>query len=38
METVYIKGGRVFSGYDEPSKIANILVKDGKVAAISESP
>ena len=36
MDTVYIKGGRVFSGYNRPSKIANILVQDGKVSKISE--
>ena len=38
METIYIKKGRVFSGYDEPSRIANILVEGGKVARISEEP
>lgn len=39
MDTIYIKGGRVFSGYEnEPSKIANVFVKDGKVAKISEKP
>lgn len=38
METIYIKNGRVFSGYDEPSKIANILVKDAKVVEISQNP
>ena len=38
MGTIYIKNGRVFSGYDEPSRIANILVEDGKIAQISASP
>lgn len=36
MEAIIIKNGRVFSGYDEPSKIAHVLVKDGKVVQISE--
>jgi len=35
METVYIKNGRVFSGYDEPSRIANVLVQNGRVVKIS---
>ena len=38
MATIYIKNGRVYSGYDAPSKIANVLIKDGKVAQISEKP
>lgn len=38
MATIYIKNGQVYSGYDTPSKIANVLVKDGKVAQISEQP
>lgn len=38
MATIYIKNGRVFSGYDTPSKIANVLVKDDKVVQISEKP
>ena len=38
MATIYIKNGRVYSGYDTPSKIANVLIKDGKVAQISEKP
>lgn len=37
METILIKGGRVFSGHNTPSKIANILIKDGLVAKISEN-
>ena len=38
METILIKKGRVFSGFDEPSKIADVLVQNGKVAQISENP
>lgn len=37
METILIKKGRVFSGFDEPSKIADVLVQDGKIAQISEN-
>jgi N-acyl-D-aspartate/D-glutamate deacylase len=38
METIYLKNGRVFSGFDEPSRLADVLVKNGKIAQISESP
>ena len=36
MDTILIKNGRVFSGFNQPSRIADVLVKDGKVAEISE--
>jgi len=38
METILIKNGRVFDGTQNPSKIANILVRNGLVERISESP
>ncbi len=38
METIYIKNGRVFSGSNEPSRNANILIEGGRVRKISESP
>ncbi|MBK8811856.1 MAG: amidohydrolase family protein [Acidobacteria bacterium] len=37
MNSILIKNGRVFSGFDEPSRIANVLVRDGRVAEISEN-
>ncbi|MEL6194703.1 MAG: amidohydrolase family protein [Bacteroidota bacterium] len=38
MTTTLIKNGRVFDGTQAPSRIANILIKDGRIAQISESP
>ncbi|MEM8901172.1 MAG: N-acyl-D-glutamate amidohydrolase, partial [Bacteroidota bacterium] len=38
MTTTLIKNGRVFDGTQAPSRIANILIKDGRIAQISENP
>ncbi len=37
MTSILIKNGRVFSGFDEPSRVADVLVRDGLVAEISET-
>ena len=36
MNAIIIKNGKVFTGYDQPSKISNILIKDGIVVEMSE--
>ncbi len=36
MQDILIRGGRVFSGYDRPSQIANVLVRQGKVAEVTQ--
>lgn len=36
MNAIIIKNGKVFTGYDQPSKISNILLKDGIVVEMSE--
>jgi N-acyl-D-aspartate/D-glutamate deacylase len=38
MQGFLIRGGRVFSGHNRPSQIADVLIQDGKVASISPSP
>ncbi|MEM6804730.1 MAG: amidohydrolase family protein, partial [Bacteroidota bacterium] len=38
MTTTLIKNGRVFDGTQNPSKIADILIRDGKIEKISEIP
>lgn len=38
METILIKNGRIFSGSDLPSVEGNVLVRDGKIAALSATP
>ena len=38
MTTTLIKNGRVFDGTQAPSRIANILIQDGRIAQISEGP
>ena len=35
---IIIEGGRVFDGTQQPSRIANVLIADGLVQAISENP
>ncbi len=37
METILIRNGRIFSGYDRPSVTGDVLVRDGKVETVSES-
>ncbi|MBX3420543.1 MAG: amidohydrolase family protein [Pirellulaceae bacterium] len=36
MSDILIRGGRVFSGHDRPSRMADVLVQQGRVTAISE--
>lgn len=38
MESILIKNGRVFSGFDRPARIGDVLVRNGKVQAVSEAP
>jgi N-acyl-D-aspartate/D-glutamate deacylase len=38
MESTILKNGCVFSGYDRPSVTADVLVRDGVVAEVSEFP